>query len=109
MKAQWFVPAVEDEPDTDPFLVEDAPTVIDVSTDEARIHTMLEETVRREARLDAIGVTCPIKDRAETSCFACPVYRGASEERIAPLCRLGREQETLLTKLAVIRYAEEEE
>lgn len=105
VKAQWFTPDIELDDDGDPFdlVDDDGETVVDLSTDEERLARELSDTIKREARLDAQSVTCEIKDRADTSCWACPLFRGHSSEPIAPLCRLGREQGSLLTRLAVLR------
>lgn len=109
VKCDWHVPNLDLPEDDDPFDLRDAATVVDLTTDRDKLHQRLDKLLRVEASLDRGGVTCEIKDRADTACSACPLYRGATRERIAPLCRVGREEESILTKLAVITAEEHRE
>lgn len=106
-KANWHVaPAVvgDDEPDPFSMPVEEIGERVDLRDPAAALELRLIELVRREDRLTGVDVTCPIKDRNDTTCHACPVSQ-AHDRRSAlgSLCRIGREQETALTELAVLR------
>lgn len=81
---------------------------IELEDDEARLNDKLRYTVKQEAFLFNNGITCGIKDREDTSCWACPVYRGGTDDPLGALCLVGREQERLLTRLAVERQEQDE-
>ncbi len=106
-RANWFVEgAVPVDTEDDPFAVpvEEIGERIDLRDPQAALNLRLTELLRRESSLFEQNVTCPIKDAQNTSCHACPV--SAAHDREDPkgvLCRVGREQETVLTQLAVLR------
>lgn len=108
VKANWHVEAASwaDDIDTDsPFSVpiEEIGERIDLRDPKAALDIRLGELLRREGNLDAVGVTCPIKDRPDTTCHACPVSQAHDPSvKLCLLCRVGREQETVLTELAVL-------
>lgn len=60
------------------------------------LEARLRELLQREANLDASGITCALKERAEVACSACPISEFGKETKLAALCRLGREQERIL-------------
>lgn len=99
VQADWFTDLTVD--DSDPFAVEGKGLPVDVSGDVAHLQREIVRLIEKEGRLAERGVTCAIKDREDTSCWACPVFRGRTSDSIAPLCNLGREQERLVTRLAV--------
>lgn len=110
-RANWHTAELAELADwaEDPFEapIEEVGAPIDLGGPEARLHIELAELVRREANLDRVGITCPIKDRPDTTCHACPVSEAARREKpIGSLCRLGREQERVLTALAVHQVPE---
>jgi hypothetical protein len=108
-QANWFVdqvPAVDEE--TDPFTmpIEEVGTRIDLRDPKAALQLRLAELVRREGSLYETHVKCPIKDRPDSTCHACPVSQAHDTEvALGVLCRLGREQEVVLTELAVLTCA----
>lgn len=61
----------------------------------------LVELVESEGALFERGVRCEIKDRPDTCCHACPLYREDGE--LGALCQVGREQERVATQLSVER------
>lgn len=62
------------------------------------LHRMLSISIRREARLDAAGVTCALKEKAECSCLACPFNKSQDDhDPKQSLCRIGMEQNILTT------------
>src|SRR3954471_24381144 len=107
VRAVWHTELVLDE-GTDPFAepeprrIEDVgtPIALDAVGEEARLQTALIATLSREGALDAQGVRCAIKDAADTSCHACPLYVDDGS-LAAQLCAAGREQEQLCTKIVV--------
>jgi hypothetical protein len=111
--ARWHS-VVVDEDDADPF-ADEAPLrpaqvhvpstakPIDLTGDEPRLSARLTETLKEEGALDAIGINCSLKWDKEISCFACPMYSGDEVSPMGKLCRLGREQERLVTLLAIAK------
>lgn len=85
--------------------IEEVGLRIDLRDPKATLDLRLAELVRREGSLFNGGVTCGIKERADSTCHACPLSQ-AHEERSAlgVLCRIGREQEAVLTELAVLSW-----
>lgn len=105
-KANWFVESVaglDDEPDPFAAPVEEVGERIDLRDPKARLHVRLEELLQHEATLYSRGVACAIKERSDSTCHACPVSHANDHgHELSTLCRVGREQETVLTELAVL-------
>lgn len=81
-------------------------TPIDLDGPEAKLNARLVSLVRRENHLDERGITCAVKDRADTSCHACPMSQHeATDSDLGMLCRLGREQEQVVTTIAVMAWS----
>jgi hypothetical protein len=106
VRAVWHTELVLDE-GGDPFAepdsrqIEDVGTPIALSTGDEALQRALIATLRREGELEAQGVTCAIKEAADTSCHACPLYV-ADGSPAAQLCAIGREQEQLCTQIVVV-------
>lgn len=113
VQAQWGTVQVEFD-NSDPFGEETpieravhVPSVglpIDVNAPVATLEARLAESLRFEAQLADRGALCDIKQHEWSTCFACPLYEGDGDGDAAKLCRLGREQDTILTLLAVRRH-----
>lgn len=105
-KANWFVeraPDLDDEQDPFSVPVEEVGQRFDLRDPKAALELRLRELVTREGRLCTGGTTCSIKELPDTTCHACPVSKAHDREsRLGVLCRLGREQESVLTELAVL-------
>lgn len=105
-RANWFVeelPTLDTEPDPFSAPIEEVGERIDLRDPRAALELRIRELMRREANLYESGLTCPIKDRADSTCHCCPVSAARDEEKpLGVLCRLGREEETVLTELAVL-------
>lgn len=117
VRAIWHTATVAVD-DTDPFAddtpieeVVHVPTVglpIDIHASKESYHARLSETLRVEARLFNEGVSCEIKHHDDSTCFACPLYEGdRGDTPKAKLCRLGREQDTLITLIRVRQHGEQ--
>lgn len=66
---------------------------ITMETSPQELQRMLSLSVKREARLDAAGITCDLKDCSEMSCLACPFNKcGDDNDPKQTLCRVGMEQ-----------------
>lgn len=106
VKAHWHQPelALEHELSFDaspePERVERVGVPVLLTGPLAGLNEQLVGTLARESALLEDGVTCAIKDRVDTSCHACPLYRDDSSP-LAQLCAVGREQERLCTEIAV--------
>jgi hypothetical protein len=106
-RADWFTQGVASlDEDPDPFAapVQEIGERIDLREPDAALELRYRELLYREGNLFERDVTCQIKDRADTTCTACPVSQ--AHDRAVPLgalCRLGRAQEQTLTELAALR------
>lgn len=104
VKASWPAPPVEIDT-SDPFgdvpaRVEDVGVEVDLR-DEDELGARLSASLDDECRLHNAGVSCPIKNRPDTSCHACPIAG-----RYGELCAVGRLQEDLCTRMVVIELGE---
>lgn len=102
-RVRWQAGVVLD-PELDPFDLTPAPVRqvgVPVELDEDTLFPRLAELLLAEQELDHEGVRCPIKPRSDTSCNACPIAG-----RYGELCKVGREQESVLTRLAVSHLGE---
>lgn len=109
-RANWHVEApVLDDPGIDPFAmpIEEVGERIDLRDPKGTLELRLAELLHREGNLFNRGVTCPIKDRPDSTCHACPVSQAHTQEPLSVLCRIGREQESVVTELAVIQCRDE--
>lgn len=103
-RANWFVepPALDDEPDLFAAPIEEIGERLDLRDPDIALQLKLTELLHREASLDAAGVTCAVKARADSSCHACPISQAHDRECVlGVLCRIGREQERVATEMAV--------
>lgn len=109
VKAQWHLAAMAELPKrtSDPFADDEpvhVPTVgirVDVTPGDT-LDKRLADLIETESNLFKMGIQCEIKDCVGATCFACPLYAGDNPaDPLAPLCLLGREQQTVLTLLAV--------
>lgn len=110
LTADWHLgdfETVEREQEYDPLIdpTYSAPLPpIDLATPTPQLREHLGSLVNQEASLFNEGVTCAIRDRDESTCLACPV--SASNDYSNPmgkLCRVGQEQERVLTVLVAQR------
>lgn len=103
VRANWFVEDL-DVDTTDPFAVdvEEVGQPIDLSG-EPHLNRKVLELAERERALFNLGVECPIKDMPDTSCLACPL--SCRDEQVAEsgLCKIGQEQERVITRLAALK------
>lgn len=108
-QANWHVARLDVPEIADPFgeealPVEQVGTPISLDGDTASLSKRVESLMWRESNLFNVGVTCSIKDMDETVCSACPVSKhDQPDDPLAPLCQIGREQERVVTTLAVKR------
>jgi hypothetical protein len=113
VKARWHVDLDQlgaGVPDLWAEEVEATGLPIDLTTTVARLTDELLKTGKKEGYLDSCGITCAIKDRPDTSCWACPLYAGdVPDDPRGSLCIVGREQERITTRLVVARMEEEQE
>lgn len=88
----------------DPFEVpvESVGKPIDLSGPKATLLVRVQELMHREGQLDALGITCSLKERVDVICSVCPVSEAENgDSRLGELCRVSREQEVVVTQLAV--------
>lgn len=97
-RANWHTPELVDVA-VDPFAaatIQEVGVPIRLDDEQAQLRVELVELVRREAELYTAGVECEIKYLADTSCHACPLNNRGE------LCHVGRSEEAVCTRLAVI-------
>lgn len=110
VRADWHLDelALGEEPDLFAAPIEEVGERIDLLDPAASLYVRLGELLSRENNLFNGGVTCPIKDRPDTSCHACPVSKAHDKgDPLSVLCRVGREQEVVLTEMAVLACRDE--
>jgi hypothetical protein len=102
VRANWHVAELDVATD-DPFAVdvEEVGLPIRLDGERASLDRQLVDLIRAEGVLFEAGITCSIKDRSDTCCSACPLFK--RDGRLAPLCDVGRRQEQVCTRLAVRR------
>lgn len=95
---------LEYDPLTDPSYAPPIPP-IDLSTPEPQLDEHLKSLLDQEASLFDRGIVCPIKDKPDTTCLACPV--SAARDYGDPkgqLCRVGQEEERVTTVMIAKRH-----
>jgi hypothetical protein len=103
-RAVWHTDVVVPELEDDPFAPTDVrlvgvPIVLAAGGEAAALSRAVAASLVLENTLYEQGQSCKIKDSPESSCFACPLFDAADS-----LCELGREQETLATRLLVLHH-----
>lgn len=112
VKANWHVELSGLGDDDDPFgpaevvPIERRGKPIDLQERPA-LNQRLVELINAEAELFNAGITCAIRDAQDTCCSACPIRHTDELDDLTPLCRLGVEQERLLTTLAILHARDE--
>jgi hypothetical protein len=101
-KANWFTDVDVHAPPPGQTTIESVGKPIDLRGAPA-LNQRLIELVNMEGVLHQRGITCPIKDREDSTCSACPVRAERPSDQLHSLCQLGRAQERVATELAVLR------
>jgi len=103
VRADWHedAPAATSQ-EVDPFSMGSLATMptIPLDTDRQSLYDRLTTLVRHESRLFNKGVTCAVKDAQDTCCSACPLNQSEGDSDESFLCRVGVEQEQVITLLA---------
>jgi hypothetical protein len=103
VKANWFdATSVEDSDDPLGPPIEIVGQLVEVG-DEGKLEARLTALMGTEGRLWEANITCAIRDRTDTCCSACPVRHTDPLESLSELCRVGVEQERVVTAMAVQR------
>lgn len=106
VKANWHVD-LGDAPGDDPFgerpRVERVGKPIELDNEE-RLQQRLSQTLDREGELDERGVTCALKSDSQVTCAACPLRHLDPLDTMTPLCDVGVEQESLITRLRILAH-----
>lgn len=108
VKARWFDEGLPSYEDSDPFATQERLDITDVGQpidlrEEPKLNGRLIALIQIESEIFERGTTCPIKERPDTTCSACPLRRTDSTDPVKDLCDVGIEQEQVLTELAVVR------
>lgn len=109
IKANWFVDveSANDDPFGERVVVEAIGRPIELDNGE-RLATRLDDALSREGQLFTAGITCAIKDDPQASCSACPLRHLDPLDTLTPLCAVGVEQESLITRLRILRIQDEQ-
>jgi hypothetical protein len=109
VRARWHTElAVPDDDELDPFRhrVEQLGMPIRLGDEFAGLSAELAALVALEGRLYNTGIRCQVKDRDDTCCSACPLSAHQDmRDPLGQLCRVGRAQEQLSTRMAAEREA----
>lgn len=109
VKARWHAPVFEVD-QSDPFGDDDEQAVpLDLDGKQALLNRRLVELLEEESHLFDIGVTCDVRGLPGVSCAVCPISQGNGLGPAAALCRVGAEQERVVTAIAVGRVGIERE
>lgn len=103
VKADWHEDAETVAPGVDPFSLASSPAMMSapaIDTDSQKLFDRLTVLVRHESILFNKGVTCGVKDRPDTCCSACPLNESNGDSDRSFLCRVGVEQEQVITLIA---------
>jgi hypothetical protein len=104
VRADWHEDAeTVTSPEVDPFALPSSTpmmTTLPIDTDSQQLFDRLRTLIRHESGLFNKGVTCAVKDLPETCCSACPLNHSDGQGDSAFLCRVGVEQEHVITLLA---------
>lgn len=88
--------------------VEEVGQRVDLTEPRGRLKARLIELLHRESGLDAEGVRCPLKQDAAVTCSACRLSQAHLDLPLSALCRVGREQEVVLTEMVILEHADPE-
>lgn len=104
VRADWHEDAdTVTSAEVDPFSLASSglmKTTLPIDTDSQKLFDRLRVLVKHESALFNEGTTCAIKDKPETCCSACPVNDSDGDGNAAFLCRIGVEQEQVVTLIA---------
>lgn len=108
VQANWFLGDLDGVEEPDPLgpaqtRIEDVGTPIDLAGDHAKLNALLVTTLSEEQALFEAGITCAVKDNAQTCCSACPIRRSDDLEPLTALCKVGVRQERLVTLTFIAR------
>lgn len=109
VRADWHEDAEKADPRVDPFGMPSSSTMVmagdtpalDLTADDLK-ERLVALFYREKSLFDRMGLECPIKERCDSTCLACPLSEADDGESVkGMLCIVGREQDTLQTLLAV--------
>jgi hypothetical protein len=87
-------------------------TLVDLNRSAPDVSADLQRSILKEGRMSSqAGIECDLKwepghylmGGSETSCRTCPFFTENPERPLSVLCRIGREQEDLVSELHVIQ------
>jgi hypothetical protein len=112
--ANWHMggatPAASDDA-PDPFAdgASTAPSLPTIEASEEELFDLLGRLLKREGRLFNLGIMCPLKDKGECVCSACPIsHHNDPESDLFHLCQIGRDQELVEMTILAKRRLEDE-
>lgn len=99
VRADWHLADLLDKGE-DPFgaVIYSSGLQVDLDGSEEDLVSALQKALAMEGRLDAIGLSCPLKDAGQ-DCLSC---REATMDTAAPLtrlCEIGKDQQTLVRRM----------
>lgn len=91
IRTEWHLAELGAEADPFAMAVYSAGLEIDLNGSEDELVGHLRTLVKREARMDATGLTCGLKDGGQ-DCRTCPMATLEAREERSRLCRLGKDE-----------------
>jgi len=102
VKAEWHLDELMDKGD-DPFdtVLYSSGIPIDLDGDSASLADTFVEMLKMEERMSKRGINCHLKREKGQDCRTCPVATMDRDEPRSRLCRLGKDQVTVLARYEV--------
>lgn len=99
VKADWRLAELLDDGE-DPFeaVIYSSGLQVDVGGSDEELMQALQRALKIEGRLDAIGLTCPLKDSGQ-DCLTCRQSSGDPKVALTRLCEVGKDQRTLMQRM----------
>lgn len=99
VKADWHLADLLDKAE-DPFeaVIYSSGLQVDLNGSEEELADALGRALKIEGRLDAIGLTCPLKDAGQ-ECLTCRQSSADPGVALTRLCEIGKDQQTLVRRM----------
>lgn len=100
VRANWYADAAElPEQHEDPFdnVGAGKKAMVGLNSSSEEFRNAFSKLAKRFARLDKMGITCPLRDAGECHCSSCPISQvNDPDGQRRSLCKAGVEEERLV-------------
>lgn len=97
VKADWRLADLLDEDDPFADVILTSGLRVNLAGSEEELSEAISATIKREGVLWEQGIVCPLKDAGQ-DCLTCTKATMDPNEELSALCRLGRDQQTILQR-----------